>query len=224
MGETTCWTVIQAAARGSSDDRDAFARRYGPVVRAYLAGRWRSDPNLQQLDDAVQDVFVECFKAGGVLEQVERGPGGFRPYLYGVARNVALRIETKQARRREQPPTSDVDLNAVADSEAGLSRIFDRAWAKGILREAAERMRQQAEAKDTAAVRRVELLRLRFQRGLPVRAIAEHWQTDAATLHHEYAKARQEFKAALRAAVAYHHPEAENSIDQECANLLACLA
>lgn len=178
---------------------------------------------LQQLEDAVQDVFVECFKADGVLDRVQRGAGGFRPYLYGVARNVALRIETEQTRRREQQACGDLDLNAVADSEANLSRIFDRAWANAILREAAQRMGKQAEAKGTAAARRVQLLRLRFQEGLPIRAIAERWQANAAALHHEYAKARQEFKDALRAVVAYHHPGSENDIDAECANLLSVL-
>ena len=88
--DSTCWTVIQAAAAGSATDRQAFARRYGPVVRAYLATRWRSSPCLHDLDDAVQEVFVECFKPDGVLDRADRDRG-FRPFLYGVVRNVALR-------------------------------------------------------------------------------------------------------------------------------------
>jgi hypothetical protein len=39
--ESTCWTVIRAAAAGSSKDRDELARRYLSVVRAYLSARWR---------------------------------------------------------------------------------------------------------------------------------------------------------------------------------------
>src|SRR5262249_19049067 len=35
--ESTCWTVIHAAAAGAAADREQFAQRYGPVVRAYLA-------------------------------------------------------------------------------------------------------------------------------------------------------------------------------------------
>jgi hypothetical protein len=43
--ESTCWTVIEAAAAGRAGDREDFARRYAPVVRAYLSsrrpcGRW----------------------------------------------------------------------------------------------------------------------------------------------------------------------------------------
>src|SRR6516165_9431539 len=36
--------------------------------------------------------------------------------------------------------------------------------------------------------------------------LAARWQIEAASLHHEYAKARQEFNAALVVVVAFHHP------------------
>src|SRR5262245_30279972 len=98
--DSTCWTVIHAAATGSTGDRDEFVRHYGPVTRAYLAARWRSSPCLQELDDAVQEVFVECFKEGGVLDRAERGRG-FRPFLYGVVLHVARRFETQRGRQRE---------------------------------------------------------------------------------------------------------------------------
>src|SRR5262245_7162653 len=99
--ESTCWTVIVAAAAGSAGDRAEVARRYAPVVRTYLAARWRSSPCLHDLDDAVQEVFVECFKQGGVLDRAERGRG-FRPFLYGVVRHVALRFEAARQRQRER--------------------------------------------------------------------------------------------------------------------------
>src|SRR5262245_61258276 len=102
--ESTCWTEIHAAAVGGAADREPFALRYGPVVRAYLAARWRGSPCLADLDDAVQEVFVECFRRGGALERVEPDrAGGFRPFLFGVVRNVALRLEARRARRREGP-------------------------------------------------------------------------------------------------------------------------
>ena len=73
MAESTCWSVIEAASAGTTDSREELARRYGPVVRAAMASRWRSSACLQELDDAVQEVFVECFKQGGILDRVERG-------------------------------------------------------------------------------------------------------------------------------------------------------
>jgi hypothetical protein len=38
--ESTCWTVIRAAA-GSPSDREALARRHLGTIRAYLSARWR---------------------------------------------------------------------------------------------------------------------------------------------------------------------------------------
>lgn len=221
QGESTCWTVIQAAAAGSAGDREEFARRYDPIVRAYLASRWRSSPCRHDLDDAVQEVFLECFKQGGVLERADPGRGtGFRPFLYGVVRHVALRFEAQRGRQPEQQPPSDSDLEGVAEAETSLSCLFDRAWAREVLREAARVQEEQAQRTGLAACRRVELLRLRFHEGLPIREIARRWDMAAEVLHHEYARARQEFLAALRQVVAFHHPGPPADVEQECANLV----
>jgi RNA polymerase sigma-70 factor (ECF subfamily) len=219
--QTTCWSVIEAAAAGAAGERQEFARRYGPVVRAYLAARWRASPCRQDLEDAMQEVFVECFKEGGALARADHGRGEFRPFLYGVARNVALRLERARARARERTAPDGVDLDRLAGAEEQLSRAFDRAWARAILREAAGRQEQRAA--EAAARQRVELLRLRFHDGLPIREIARRWGADPAALHHEYARARQEFKAALLEVVAFHHPGSPAEVERACAELLASL-
>jgi RNA polymerase sigma-70 factor (ECF subfamily) len=73
-------------------------------------------------------------------------------------------------------------------------------------------------------MRRVELLRLRFEENLPIRTIAERWGVDAARLHHAYAMARQEFKAALLEVVAFHHAGSPVELEQEAASLLRALS
>jgi len=223
--DSTCWTVIQSAADGGEEDRADFACRYAPVVRAYLGARWRESAYLGELDDAVQEVFVECFRRGGVLDKVERErAGGFRAFLYGVVRNVALRVESRRAKRRERQLSSSFDLDRVESDEATLSRVFDRAWFQSILREAATLQAEWARSCDEAAKRRVELLRLRFYDQLPIRTIAERWGLDAATLHKEYARARDEFKKALLEVVAFHHPGSAAEVRKRCDELLASLA
>jgi RNA polymerase sigma-70 factor (ECF subfamily) len=217
---STCWNLIRAAADGSPPERDEFARRYAPVLRAYLAARWRGRPLLQDLDDAVQDVFVECLRPGGALARFDPSrDGGFRAFLYGVARNVALRRES-----RRPPPVSASALDAVPDDHTSLSRVFDRAWARAVLREAARLQEERARAAGERALRRVELLRLRFQENLPIRDIARLWQTDPAVLHHEYARAREEFREALLAVVAFHHHGDFAGIEDECRRLVSLLA
>lgn len=223
QSEITCWTVIEAAAAGCAAEREGFAQRYQSVVRAYLATRWcGSSLWLHDLEDAGQDVFVECFKPNGALARAQRDRlGGFRAFLSGVVRNVVRRRETK--RDGERLAADDVDLNQFVGDETSLSRVFDRTWAQSLLREAAKRQEGQAKRAGEAALSRFELLRLRFHDGLPIRTIAERWGIEAATLHHDYAKARQEFKAALADVVAFHYPGTPAEIERECVELLDLL-
>jgi RNA polymerase sigma factor (sigma-70 family) len=219
--QSTCWTAIQAAAGDGRGERELFARRYVPIVRAYLATRWRQSAGAADLEDAVQEVFVDCFKPNGVLQRAERDRGGFRPFLYGVVRLVALRMETRRGRDRDRQPPGAADLDDLADSEESEGRLFDRAWAKALIREAAQLQADRAREGGGAALRRVELLRLRFHEGLPVREIAERWQVEPAALHREYATARQEFRAALLEVMSFHHPGTPAEVEQECTDLLS---
>ena len=216
--ESTCWTVIRAAAAGSPAERAELARRYLGVVRAYLAARWRDSHLRADLDDVVQEVFVECFRQGGVLEAAVDGRvPSFRAFLYGVVRNVARRFESRAA-----PAASP--LPEIPDDEPSLSRLFERAWAQAIMTEAAQLQQQRASERGPEAVRRVELLRLRFEENLPIRTIAVRWGVPAAGLHHAYALARQEFKAILLEVVAFHHPGSPAEVEQEAASLLKALS
>lgn len=216
-GASTCWTVIRGAAAGRVGDREVFARRYAPVVRAYLRARWKGTPLIQDVDDAVQDVFVDCFKKA--LERVEEGrPGGFQAFLFGVTRNVALMAERRRARKRDKPASLEADEVEAADPN--LSVVFDRAFAVGMVREAAALQRRRARESGDGAAKRVELLQLRFQEGLPIREIAKRWGEDPARLHHEYAKARREFRAALVETASFHHGGGSADVERECARLL----
>ena len=96
--------MIQDAAAGDGAARAEFARRYTPLVRAYLGARWRATPLVAEIDDAAQDVFLGCFRDGGVLTRVEAGrPGGFRAFLFGVVRNGARQVERCIATVRSSP-------------------------------------------------------------------------------------------------------------------------
>jgi hypothetical protein len=218
-GESTCWTAIRAAAGGDAAARDLFALRYAPIIRAYLAARWRDAPLTRDLDDAVQDVFLACLQPDGLLDRADADQGGFRPFLYGAARNIARRFETRPPRDQASP-----HLDELAADDPTLSRVFDRAWAAALLREAAEGQATAARQAGPAAVRRVELLRLRFHDSLPIRTIAARWNEDPARLHHEYATARQEFRTALRAVVAFHQPGPAAIIDRACEELFLAIS
>ncbi|HEV3005814.1 MAG TPA: hypothetical protein VGX78_15215 [Pirellulales bacterium] len=126
----TCWTLIRAAVDGQAADREEFAERYAPVVRAYLTARWRGSVWWQDLDDAFQEVFVECLLPDGPLQRGDPiRPGGFRSFLFAVVRHVAQRIESCQAAQAPRAAT-DLELEHVPMDETSLSRVFDRSWAK----------------------------------------------------------------------------------------------
>lgn len=221
ISDATCWTVIRRAAAGNDGDRSLFVRRYTPVIRAYLDARWRGRPLLSEVDDAIQEVFWDCFRENGALARADPDrPRGFRPFLHGVVRNIALRVERKHARTRERQAPTGFDPDRIASDEESLSRIFDRAWARAIMREAADEQARMARQEGAEAERRVDLVRLRFHEGMPIREIATLWQIEATKLHREYAKARREFRAALYEVVAFHHPGTPTEIERECIELL----
>ena len=158
---------------------------------------------------------------GGALTRVEEDrPGGFRAFLYGVVRNVARRAEERFGKNHLLPGSA---LEAVVADDETLAKQFDRAWATGLVREAVRLHRVRAAAVGEQALARVELLRLRFAEGLPIREIAAQWGAPAKQLHRDYAKARQEFKKALYAVLRELQGCSGAGLDTECGRLLEML-
>ena len=218
---STRWTVIHGAADGVPAKQAEFARLYGTVIRAYLGARWRQTPLFDHVDDAAQQVFLDCFKENGALGRADQDrEGGFRAYLYGVVRNVARALERKQARSRERQATSSIDLEAIASREDSCATVFDRAWASALMRDAAALHLERARKDGSDAVRRHRLLALRYGENLPIRKIALRWGVDADRLHREYPKAREEFKRALMDVVRDLQGDAPQAVAKECARLL----
>lgn len=216
--QTTCWTMIKAASRGDQDERGRFVSHYGPVLRGYLRLRWKRLVRRSEVEDAVQETFLECFREGGALDHLDtQAPGGFRAYIFGIARNVALRCE-RRFERAPQELGSEVE-DGLPASDTTPSAAFDRAWARSLLKHAADLMKTRAQELGEVAQRRVELLRLRFSESLPIREIAVRWGMEPEALYQEQYRARQEFKAALREVVGFHHGGSPEDIENECRRL-----
>ena len=224
MTQETSWTVLRAAADGDEKAHSVFARSYLPVVRAYLIARWKGSALSGEVEDAVQNVFVECFRSQGVIQRADpQRSGGFRAFLLGTARNVAANMERARDRRLRRIHSDSLHPERIETDETHLSEVFDRAWARALVREAAARMRDEARAKGSSALRRVEILRLRFQEGLPIREIATRLGREPARTHHDYALARKDFRGALERTVSFHSPGSKAFVDRECERLLALL-
>lgn len=215
----TSWTLVRGAARGETVAREEFGRRYLPLMKRYLFERWRDRPWLTEIEDATQEVFVECYKKGGALDHFEEGRGdSFRGYLLSICRNVAARFEREQWQRMKvKIDESVLELSSADDTRA--SQLFDRAWAQSMLREAAQRYQQKAPNLDSNARHRFELLVLRFRDDMPIRDIARLWNVDPTQLHREYTKARDEFRDILMEVLEIHQPGSHASLTQECERL-----
>lgn len=222
--QKTSWALIRGAAAGEHQAGEEFARRYAPVVRAYLMARWQDSGFRNDLEDAVQQVFIECFKQGGALGRADPDwPGGFRKFLFGVVRNVALMAEKKNRKLRGTERSGDLHEEGLQDTAEMPDQAFDRAWARSLVREALARQADRAAASGQESVRRFEILRLRFQNNMPIRDIATLWDIDRDHLHHEYAKAREEFKAALREVLALEKPGSSDEIERLLSEVISVL-
>lgn len=220
--DVTSWTMIRGAARGGARERERFGRRYADPLRAFFSARWRQPAASSEVEDALQEVFLECFRAGGALEKADsRRVGGFRAFLHGIARNVAHRVEARRARRARGVDSLGIEVDLLEGDEDPVSVAFDKAWAQSVMREAARIHEARAREDGEAALRRLQLLRLRFGEGLPVREIADRiGDPDKDAIHRDIRRARHEFAMALREVVAFDYPAATDAvIDQECQRL-----
>ncbi len=111
----------------------------------------------------------------------------------------------------------------MPSAEDQLSKLFDKAWAVALIQQAGELQRKRALDGDDGARRRVELLELRFQEGLPIREIAARWEEDAANVHAAYRKARKEYSECLREVVGFNNPGTPEETAKQCERLLALL-
>lgn len=203
MSETTRRSLIDAVRRAEPDALQVFVERYLPIVRAHLQARWARSPLREEVADATHEVIARCLGPQGALSRLEYGhPSGLRGFLYGVTRNVALEHE-----RRRAEPRGELGLEGFdGGHDETPSREFSRAYARAVMQEVRARFEEWSRQNGPEFLRRQELLVLRLEDGVPLREIALRWKVDAARLHHEYARARRDYRAVLLEVVAEQHP------------------
>ncbi len=219
----TCWTLVLDAAAGQDEAQAQFAARYTSVIEAYLQARWKGNRLKDAVPDAVQEVLLETYKTGGLLDKAQPGlPGGFRAFLFGAIRMVARRFEEGRRDGKELALPTEFEAAGIGAVDPHLSMIFDRAWAKTLMQQAGERQAKNASG-DSDRTQRLSLLQLRFQEGLPVREIAELWQMPTERVHKWYALARTEFREALLEVMAEHQPGTIAQLEARAKELLDSL-
>lgn len=221
--DSSSWSLIRGAAAGVPRDRERFAARYTPIVRAYFSARWHLPLGHERVQDACQEVFVQCFRDEGVLSKADPSfAGGFRAFLYGVARRIGANMDRAKGRSRERESDSAL-LGETAPSAAAPSRSFDRAWARLVAREAGQLARSRA-AGHPARLAGLDALYLQFFEGLAPREIAARRGVAVAAVYESLRLAKRDFRAAFVEVMAGYNPQCtEAELRQRCIDLVAFL-
>jgi RNA polymerase sigma-70 factor (ECF subfamily) len=118
---STSWTLLQQAHQGGGAERTRatgeLVRRYRSVVRRYLAGALRHDPDAAEaLDECEQQCWARLVE--GRFAGVNPQRGRFRDYLRVVLSNLVH--DQRRARRQAPAALQEVDPEApepVSDDE-----------------------------------------------------------------------------------------------------------
>lgn len=219
--ESTCWSVVLRAAGGDPLMRQEFCQRYEPVIRAYVASRWRLPRDHDDVSDAAQEVFVQCLREGGALGRVDPNqPGGLRAYLYGITSRTAAQIERQRARWRRDGSERPFDQERVEANEATLSQAFDRAWAAMLAQVALREQRRAAETGDDRVRLRLHCLEQRILHSRWPREIAATIGLTPQRVSELLREGMGDFRAALLGVMADYHPdETERQLETRCMEL-----
>ena len=222
-GESTRFMTLRAAG-GDPSAHAAFAKRFLPEARRLLAARWTGGPFEQEVDDAVQEVFVEVLRPRGALRRVDRDhEGSIRSYFATVVRHVALRIEKGRVSRYREQRVGEFGSGLYPDLREEPVRSLERAWAEHLLAEAWRELARGAGDRGGSRPDRVQLLRWRYESGRSMRELASVSGAATDTIYAELRQARRNFSASLRAVVARLEPESGDRLEERCKELLVAL-
>lgn len=190
------WKLVEAASAGDESARHTFARRYEDAIRRWLWFRWHRTPLRGFVDDAVQDVFVECFRPRGALDRVDPNlaPHGFTAFLRGVVQHVACRIERSEARNFHRGRRLLEGSATTAPARLGSPEQLDRRWALSCIRTALLQLDRMSPCCGHSLR---EFLHLHFEKGLNVRTIAALWRQPSPRVHEMRRRACRCFRECL---------------------------
>jgi RNA polymerase sigma-70 factor (ECF subfamily) len=143
---TTQWTGVRDAGIGGTAGAEALARllpRYLRPLRAHLVLQ-RKLP-ADQADDLIQSFLAEKVLERNLVGGAVPGKGRFRTFLLvALNRFVSNQLRNERcAKRSHENGEASAAVEHAADDAPGPAEIFQIAWARQVLADAAQLMRRQ---------------------------------------------------------------------------------
>ena len=232
--ETTNWSLVQQAQAGSESQRrwalDELLRCYLPALKAHLVEHKRIDP--QVADDLIQGFVAEKILARDLVSQADRARGRFRSLLVkSLDHYVIDQFRHGSARKRFSGPALSVD-----DLEPGLSKstvghadAFAVAWARTLIDQSIERMRNECALQGRVNIwelfeQRVLLPALHDTAPTPYDELVERFAFASPTqASNALMTAKRHFRRVVESLIAAYAGE-DDPIDEEIAELHRVLA
>ncbi len=230
---TTRWTLVRALAAGDDGQRraslSAFYEAYRPAFHTFLKLRFGNAYDEEGRDDLIQEfILTKCISAN-LVGTADPARGHLRSLLSASLHNfVVSDLRRKDRGNAKQYRSYEASLAAeLLASDAEGSDCFDVAWAGQVIARASESLRLQWSKRENELTWRVfkaSVIRpLLDDTPEPIaEALAVQLGTSRATAHRHRERAKQAFRAELRAVLG-EYVDDPRDIDLEVANLVNAL-
>ena len=169
-------TLLHRVAAGDRQAFEMLYQRYVPRLKSYVQTLLKSQ---EQIEDVIQDVLLVVWQQSARY----RGTAKVSTWLFGIARNTALRAHGRETRRACAPMPMP-EPTTVVDPEHQAMRHED------------DQLIRQALASLSSTQR--ELLRLTYEHGYSVQAIAALQDCSTSTVHYRKQQAYRRLATQLK--------------------------
>ena len=146
----TQWSLVARAGHADPEALGQLLGHYLSALRAHLVRRRRLAP--EKADDLLQDFITSKILEKDLIARADRQLGKLRTFLLtALDRFVHNQLRNERAKKRAPADGVVFTLDERQDgSPVGErpSEVFDVEWARGVIAEALEQMRQECEATD----------------------------------------------------------------------------
>ncbi len=159
--ETTCWSQVINLCEDGGDAYEAalenLARVYWRPVYAFIRRRGIAPAAAE---DLTQAFFVQMIERRS-FERLDRERGSFRGYLCQAVRNFIIGEHRHAHRKRRHPSKPIVPVHDLEDAIGGIDSdetpeaIYERQWARSVVREAIGRLEKESAARGRETAFRV---------------------------------------------------------------------